>query len=150
VKQIKPMVNKLTVGLSVLLGAGILGCKSNNTYVNKFSAFVSTSTEVNVSFGNRLDSTKAMVDTTISDPSEVERIKSFVALAERRDTCRVISGTITFLQPNGDGYLLDFSLDPKCPAYYFYTEGDAIAVGMSYRSGMYLAELEHLLTSRIK
>ena len=113
--------------------------------VEKFSAFINTSTEVNIAFGNRLDTNRTIIDTTISNTAEVEKIKNFIIQSGKRDTCYQPMGTITFLRSSGDGFLIDFGLNPQCPAYYFYTEGKPIALKMSYQGGMYLSELQNIL-----
>ncbi|MFC0772071.1 hypothetical protein [Terrimonas alba] len=113
--------------------------------IEMFSAFISNSTKVNIAYGNRLDTSQIIIDTTISKMSEVEKIKNFIVQTGERDTCYHLSGTITFLNSSEDGFVIDFSLDPQCPAYYFYTEDKPVSFKMSYQSGMYLSELQNIL-----
>jgi hypothetical protein len=113
--------------------------------IEKFSAFIDNSTHINIAFGNRLDTNQTIIDTTISKSSEVESIKNFIAQSGERDTCYHLSGTITFLNASEEGFMIDFGLDPGCPAYYFYTDDNTVSFRMSYRSGTYLSELQQLL-----
>lgn len=132
-------------GICILLIAIAPSCKNKEPHLATLSAFIQSSTEVNIAFGNRLDSNQVMMDTTITDDSEVEKIKSFIPLSGNKDTCYELSGSITFLRSSGDGFLIDFGITPQCPAYYFYTEDRPISFRMSYQSGMYLAELHNTL-----
>jgi hypothetical protein len=129
----------------ILLTAAFISCNRKDPMVEMFSAFINSSTKVNIAFGNRLDANQVITDTTISNTSEVERIKNFIVQSGKRDTCYQPSGTITFLKSSGDGFLIDFGLSPQCPAYYFYTEEGPIALKMSYQGGMYLSELQNIL-----
>jgi len=131
----------------VLLTAVFFSCKRRDPMSEMISAFINSSTKVNIAFGDRLDTNQTIIDTTISNTSEVEKIKNFIAQSSKRDTCYQPSGTITFLKSSGDGFLIDFGLNSQCPAYYFYTEGKPIVLKMSYQAGMYLSELQNILLS---
>jgi hypothetical protein len=138
------------IGVLLSLSTASLGCKSNESYVDMFSKLITNTSEVTISFGNRLDSAQVILDTTISDSSEVRRFKTFAALSGETEMCGLVSGTISFLQSNGEAFTIDFSLDAKCPVFYFKTEDKTTALRMSYQSGMYLSELQHLLSYRVR
>lgn len=66
-------------------------CKMKDPMIEMFSAFISNSTKVNIAYGNRLDTSQIIIDTTISRMSEVEKIKNFIVQSGERDTCYHLS-----------------------------------------------------------
>ncbi len=109
--------------------------------IDSFLDLAKDAVQMKITYGDIRLKSKSITDTIINSRKEIEMVKEWLRQSSRGSTCYNLSGSITFLNVKGNALSMDFGLSNECPAFYYYLEGKPITLKMSYKAGMYLAEL---------
>lgn len=116
---------------------------SKDPSIQRFIKLTDKCNKMKIIYGDTGINSSKIVDTIITNPTEITLLKKYIQESVKSDTCYELTGTISFVNKKGNQFSIDFGLSNNCHSFYYFIEGKPVPFKMTYQSGMYLSELMH-------